>query len=166
MDNSREWGRNVLVKSSAKKAAPAKKAARTVVETSKKKVPVGPQHRVYVIEVKHLQPGIDWDYYVGYTNNFLKVRWEKYEQLADSVAKVFRDRKVKALEYRYDLMKGWGPYATKELGEIAEGDLALYLEDRGYRTYSNELKHAKNRRKDGILMVVPKLPKRRRTKKS
>ena len=151
-----------------RKPAPAKKAAPklAIADTIKKPTPKRPQHRVYVIEVERLDPTVDWDYYVGYTNNFFKVRWEKYVDLVpNSVSGYFRHGKVKALGYRYDLMKGWGPYETKQAGELAEGDLALYLEDLGYRTYTDKLDDARKRRVAGIPMVGPKLAKKRRVRK-
>ena len=50
----------------------------------------GPQHRVYVIEVERLDPAITWDYYVGSTGQYLRERWQRYEQLTAKVSKYFR----------------------------------------------------------------------------
>lgn len=102
----------------------------------------GPQHRVYVIEVERLDPSITWDLYVGSTNLYLRERWERYEQLTDTVSKYFRRGQVRALGYRYDLMKGWGPYDSKEECLVAEGALAAQLQRDGYAVYSDRLKYA------------------------
>ena len=102
----------------------------------------GPQHRVYVIEVERVDPAITWDFYVGSTGLYLRERWERYEQLTDKVSKYFRRGQVKALRYRYDLMKGWGPYDTHDECLQAEGDLAVALQLAGFSVYSDRLKHA------------------------
>jgi len=99
----------------------------------------GPQHRVYVIRVERLDEAITWDYYVGYTNLYLRERWQRYEQLTDTVSKFFRRGQVRAIGYEYDLMKGWGPYDAKEDGLQAEGDLARALRDAGYAVHSDRL---------------------------
>jgi len=105
----------------------------------------GPQHRVYVIEVEVVDESIPWNFYVGYTNLYLRERWERYEALSDSVAKYFRKGDVIALKFRYDLMKGWGPYKTKDEGLWAEGELALKLLKAGHKVYSDQLKVAEAR---------------------
>jgi hypothetical protein len=105
----------------------------------------GPQHRVYVIEVEVVDPQIAWTLYVGYTNLYLRERWIRYEQRADSVSRYFRDGRVIPVRYRYDLTKGWGPYATRDEGVRAEGDLALALEQAGFAVYSDQLKVARSR---------------------
>jgi len=102
----------------------------------------GPQHRVYVIEVEVVDESIPWNLYVGYTNLYLRERWKKYEDLSDSVSKYFRKGRVVALKFRYDLMKGWGPYETNEEGIWAEGELALTLLKAGHKVYSDQLKVA------------------------
>jgi hypothetical protein len=102
----------------------------------------GPQHRVYVIEVEVVEESIPWNLYVGYTNLYLRERWERYEDLSDSVSKYFRKGHVVALKFRYDLMKGWGPYDTQEDGMWAEGELALTLMKAGHKVYSDQLKVA------------------------
>lgn len=102
----------------------------------------GPQHRVYVIEVEVMDKSIPWNLYVGYTNLYLRERWKKYEELSASVSKYFRSGKVVAREFRYDLMKGWGPYNTKEEGIWAEGELAFTLSREGFKVYSEQLKVA------------------------
>ncbi len=104
----------------------------------------GPQHRVYVIEVEVVAESIPWNLYVGYTNLYVLERWERYEALSDSVAKYFRKGDVVALEFRYDLMKGWGPYKTNK-GLWAEGELALKLLKAGHKVYSDQLKVAEAR---------------------
>ena len=105
----------------------------------------GPQHRVYVIEVEVVDESIPWNFYVGYTNLHLQERWERYEALANSVSKYFRKGQVVALKFRYDLMKDWGPYATRDEGIWAEGELALMLSKAGYNVYSDQLKVAVER---------------------
>ena len=102
----------------------------------------GPQHRVYVIEVEVVDESIPWNLYVGYTNLYLRERWKKYEELSDTVSKYFRKDRVVALKFRYDLMKDWGPYDTKEEGIWAEGELALTLLKAGQKVYSDQLKVA------------------------
>lgn len=103
----------------------------------------GPQHRVYVIEVERIDESITWDLYVGSTNLYLRERWQRYEQVTDTVSKYFRRGQVRAVGYRYDLMKGWGPYETKEQALDAEGELALALEAAGWAVYSDRLRHAR-----------------------
>jgi hypothetical protein len=105
----------------------------------------GPQHRVYVIEVDVVDESIAWNLYVGYTNLYLRERWEKYENLSASVSKYFRRGQVVALKFRYDLTKGWGPYKTKDEGLWAEGELALKLLKGGHKVYSDQLKVAEAR---------------------
>jgi len=102
----------------------------------------GPQHRVYVIEVEVVDESILWNLYVGYTSLYLQERWERYEALAESVSKYFRKGQVVALKFRYDLMKDWGPYATRDEGILAEGELALTLSKAGHNVYSDQLKVA------------------------
>ena len=80
-----------------------------------------------MIEVEIVHKSIPWNLYVGYTNLYLRERWKRYEELSPSVSKFFRSGKVIALEFRYDLTKGWGPYDTKEEGIWAEGALVLTL---------------------------------------
>lgn len=99
----------------------------------------GPQHRVYVIEVKVVDESIPWNFYVGYTNLYLLERWKRYEDLSGSVSKYFRKGQVVALKFRYDLMKGWGPYHTKDEGYQAEGELARSLSSAGFKVYSDKL---------------------------
>ena len=102
----------------------------------------GPQHRVYVIEVEAIDKSISWTLYVGYTNLYLRERWERYESLSDRVSKFFRKGQVVALAYRFDLMDGWGPYDTKAEGLWAEGELALTLTRAGHNVYSDQPKVA------------------------
>jgi hypothetical protein len=85
---------------------------------------------------------IPWNLYVGYTNLYLRERWKRYEELSPSVSKFFRSGKVIALEFRYDLTKGLGPYDTKEEGIWAEGALALTLSRGEHEIYSEQLKVA------------------------
>ena len=89
-----------------------------------------------------MDKSIPWNLYVGYTNLYLRERWKKYEELSASVSKYFRSGKVVAREFRYDLMKGWGPYNTKEEGIWAEGELAFTLSREGFKVYSEQLKVA------------------------
>ena len=101
----------------------------------------GPQHRVYVIRVERVDETVTWDYYVGYTNLYLRERWDRYQDLTGSVSTSFRRGQVRAVEYAYDLMDGWGPYETREQGLQAEGDLARTLHRAGYAVYSDRMKH-------------------------
>jgi len=102
----------------------------------------GPQHRVYVIEVEVVGESIPWNLYVGYTNLYLQERWERYQTLSGTVSRYFRRGQVVAKEFRFDLMKGWGPYDTRDEGIWAEGELALTLSKAGHKVYSDQLKVA------------------------
>ena len=106
----------------------------------------GPQFRVYVIEVQRLTPDATFDFYVGSTGNYLRERWANYEQ-NKKVSKHFRNGHVQALDYRYDLMQGWGPYMTRDEAEKAEGELAYSLKQQGLQVYSDRLKFAEQERK-------------------
>ena len=114
------------------------------------------EFNVYAIEVKVIDSKVDWNFYVGYTERTLDQRWLTYTELGRSVSKFFRNDRVHALAYRKDLMKGWGPYDTKDEALIAEGDFALHLKDRGYRVYSDMLKKAEQRRAEGTALMQPR----------
>ncbi len=108
----------------------------------------GPQHRVYVIEVKVIDPKISWTLYVGYTNLYLRERWQRYIEMLDKIFKYFRTHRVEATHFRYDLMDRWGPYETREEAIMAEGDLPLALQKLGHAVYSDQLKAAIERQEN------------------
>lgn len=116
-----------------------------------------PQFQVYVMRVRKNDPTVKFDYYVGSTKKSLGEKWHEYSTLnARYLSRKFLSGRVTAVGFVQEFMNGWGPYESDDLAKLAEGELALHLQDLGYAVHSDQLKPASDRRKaSGTVFEVP-----------
>lgn len=102
--------------------------------------PGGRNHYVYVIEVEPITDRGQFDFYVGYTGNAVRTRFEQHVSRGDMAARIFRYGYARPVRVCDELMLGAPPFPDADTAKLAEGLLARRIRACGYRVKSDALR--------------------------
>jgi hypothetical protein len=98
-----------------------------------------PTYSVYVIEIERIDPGLDFDFYVGSTGNPIQYRFSQHVPDHKFAARIFRNSRAKATRIRWDLIFDFPKFHSKGAAEKAEGLLAQAIHKAGWSVCSDRL---------------------------
>ena len=98
--------------------------------------PDGNTYSVYIVQVKRLDSTAKViDFYIGETGRSVEARFARHQAAAEKSAGMFRRGRYAAQSLRYDLMKGFPTFQSRNAARRAERRVAVFLSELGYSVH-------------------------------